>query len=66
MASSFYKFVSIDKGETLYLNKEQICSISQIGIGTGDGTAIKMTNDNIYKVDHTAEQVIIILSQEPK
>jgi len=66
MASLFYKFVSINKSETLYLNKDQICSISEIGFNAGDGTAIKMTNNQIYMVNHTAEQVLTILSQEPK
>jgi len=62
MVDTFYKFVSMAKGETLYLNKSQICSIRQIGMG--EGTGIKVTNGDLFLVDHTAEQVLLIFSKQ--
>jgi hypothetical protein len=64
MTSLFYKFTSMTKSETLFLNKEQICSICQIGIG--EGTQIKLTNGSIFMVEQTAEQILLILSGELK
>ena len=62
MAQPFYHFVSSDKKSTIHLNKDHISSINQVGIGMG--TDIKMTNGEIFKVDHTAEQVLSILGEK--
>lgn len=62
MAQAFYHFVSSDKKSTIYLNKEQIVSINQVGIGFG--TDIKMINGDVFKVEHTAEQVLSILEKK--
>lgn len=62
MAQTFYKFVSSDKKGSIILNKEQINSIRQIGVGMG--TDIKMTNGEVFKVDHTEEQVLSILGEK--
>jgi hypothetical protein len=60
--ASFYHFVSSDKKSTIHLNKDHISSIKQEGIGFG--TEIKMTNGDVFKVEHTADQVLSILGKQ--
>lgn len=61
MSSLFYKFMLLDKTGSIYLNKDNISAIHQHGVG--NGTTIKMTNSDVFKVDHTEEQVLTILGE---
>lgn len=62
MDNKFYKFHLHDKTGSLYLNKDNIMAFNQHGVG--NGTTIKMTNGDVFKVDHTEEQVLSILGEK--
>ena len=59
MTSKFCNFSSAQQGEILYLNREQICSILQID--TEKVTAIKMSNQLVFRVNHSIEEVLALL-----
>ena len=59
---TFYKFRLLDKTGSVCLNKSNISAILQHGVG--NGTTIKMTNGDVFKVDHTEEQGLIILGEQ--
>lgn len=62
MDKKFYNFRLFDKTGSIYLNKDNIIAFNQHGVG--NGITIKMVNSDIFKVDHTVEQVLSILGEK--
>ena len=63
MTNNFYSFISsTNEFETLYLNKDHICSVHQSS--NDNACVIKMTNGNVFNVKYSAKEVIIKLKSQ--